>query len=94
MSDSAVSDIIYCLIFSGGKFEFRKGQDLVVRAVKVLQERHRDVALVAAWHNYHAKAHQTMTASPYVRLLPAPAMCRWRCRSRPSRCSSSSCSRA
>jgi glycosyltransferase involved in cell wall biosynthesis len=60
------------LIFSGGKFEFRKGQDLVVRAVKVMQERHRDVALVAAWHNYYQKAHQTMAQSSYITLPPPP----------------------
>ena len=28
------------VIFSGGKFELRKGQDLVLKAVKILQERH------------------------------------------------------
>ncbi|MGH8671986.1 MAG: hypothetical protein ACREUA_08120, partial [Burkholderiales bacterium] len=28
------------VVFSGGKFEFRKGQDIVMRAFRVLQERH------------------------------------------------------
>ena len=60
------------LIFSGGKFEFRKGQDLVARAVNVMQERHRDVALVASWHNYFGKVHETMARSTYVTLPPAP----------------------
>ena len=39
------------VIFSGGKFEYRKGQDIVIRAVKVMQERHQDVVLINAWVN-------------------------------------------
>jgi hypothetical protein len=35
------------VVFSGGKLAFRKGQDLVIRAFHVLQERHKkDVLLV------------------------------------------------
>jgi len=39
------------IIYSGGKLEPRKSQDLVVKAVKVLQERHDDVFLLASWYN-------------------------------------------
>lgn len=39
------------LIFSGGKFEHRKGQDVTIKAYKVLQDRYPDVKLVCAWHN-------------------------------------------
>lgn len=39
------------VIYSGGKFEHRKAQDLVLRAVKVLRERHADIELVASWTN-------------------------------------------
>lgn len=39
------------VIFSGGKWEHRKAQDLVVKAVKVLQQRHPDIVLMAAWFN-------------------------------------------
>jgi glycosyltransferase involved in cell wall biosynthesis len=39
------------VVFSGGKLELRKGQDLVIRAFAVLAERHPDVLLVAAWYN-------------------------------------------
>lgn len=55
------------VIFSGGKLELRKGQDLVIRAVKVLQERHPDVFLLAAWHNQWRDYAKTMASSPYVR---------------------------
>ncbi len=39
------------MVFSGGKFELRKGQDVVIRAYRVLQDRHPDVMLVNAWFN-------------------------------------------
>ncbi len=38
-------------IFSGGKVEFRKGQDLVLLAFKRFHARHRDSMLVTAWHS-------------------------------------------
>ncbi len=38
-------------VFSGGKFEFRKGQDLVIAAMKVFMERHKDVFFEASWMN-------------------------------------------
>lgn len=58
------------VIFSGGKFELRKGQDLVVRAFKVMQDRYRDVMLVNSWYNHWAASMQTMTASPHIRFAP------------------------
>lgn len=54
------------VIFSGGKFELRKGQDLVIRAFKVLQDRHRDVLLVNSWFNQWNVSMKTMEASPYI----------------------------
>lgn len=38
------------VIFSGGKLEFRKGQDLVVRAFRAFQQRHPEALLLTAWH--------------------------------------------
>lgn len=38
-------------IFSGGKVEFRKGQDLVLRAFKEFSRRHDNAVLVTAWHS-------------------------------------------
>lgn len=39
------------VIFSGGKAEPRKGQDLVVKAFRIFAERHPDAMLVTAWHS-------------------------------------------
>ena len=38
-------------IFSGGKVEYRKGQDLVLLAFKEFARRHDDAVLVTAWHS-------------------------------------------
>jgi glycosyltransferase involved in cell wall biosynthesis len=38
-------------VFSGGKYEFRKGQDYVIAAMKSFMAQHSDVILLAAWHN-------------------------------------------
>ena len=54
------------VVFSGGKFEFRKGQDLVIRAFQVLQERHADVVLVNAWFNHWEASLRSMAASPHI----------------------------
>ena len=54
------------VVFSGGKFEFRKGQDIVIRAYKVLQDRHSDVMLVNAWYNPWPFSMKTMENSPYI----------------------------
>jgi glycosyltransferase involved in cell wall biosynthesis len=53
------------VVFSGGKFELRKGQDIVVRAFKVFSDRHDDVYLVANWHNPWEQFIATMAASPH-----------------------------
>jgi glycosyltransferase involved in cell wall biosynthesis len=55
------------VVFSGGKFEFRKGHDIVIRAYKVLQDRHRDVMLINAWFNHWFTSVQTMEASRLIR---------------------------
>jgi len=38
-------------IFSGGKVELRKGQDLVLRAFREFSKRHTNTVLVTAWHS-------------------------------------------
>ena len=55
------------VVFSGGKFELRKGQDIVLRAYKVLQDKHPDTLLVASWANFWQFSLETMRASPYIR---------------------------
>jgi glycosyltransferase involved in cell wall biosynthesis len=39
------------IVYSGGKYEHRKAQDLVIRAMKVLQQRHKDILLMTSWFN-------------------------------------------
>jgi glycosyltransferase involved in cell wall biosynthesis len=39
------------VIFSGGKLEYRKGQDIVIAAVKEFRKRHPETVLTFAWHN-------------------------------------------
>lgn len=39
------------VVFSGGKLEFRKGQDLVVSAFSKFAKRHKDALLVASWNS-------------------------------------------
>ncbi len=58
------------VIFSGGKFELRKGQDLVIRAVKVLQDRHEDVVFVNLWFNPWKFSLDTMARSPHMVFRP------------------------
>ncbi len=54
-------------VFSGGKLEYRKGQDLVVAAFKRFYQRHNDAVLVTAWHNPWPKmAAQGLSMSPHV----------------------------
>jgi glycosyltransferase involved in cell wall biosynthesis len=38
-------------VFSGGKIEYRKAQDLVVSAFRVFAGRHADAVLVTSWHS-------------------------------------------
>jgi glycosyltransferase involved in cell wall biosynthesis len=38
-------------IFSGGKIEYRKGQDLVLLAFREFSKKHDDAILVTAWHS-------------------------------------------
>jgi glycosyltransferase involved in cell wall biosynthesis len=59
------------VVFSGGKFEFRKGQDLVIRAFKALQDRHPDVLLVASWFNPWWFSAATMSQSKHVKFEPS-----------------------
>jgi len=54
------------VVFSGGKLELRKGQDLVIRAFKVLQDRHDDVLLLNSWYNLWDQSLMTMRFSPYI----------------------------
>jgi glycosyltransferase involved in cell wall biosynthesis len=56
------------LIFSGGKAELRKGQDIVMAAFKIFGKRHPEATLVTAWHSpwphFARSLDQTALAAP------------------------------
>ncbi|MCX7712632.1 MAG: glycosyltransferase family 4 protein [Chthoniobacterales bacterium] len=54
------------VIFSGGKFEFRKAQDVVIRAVSIFQKRHKEVLFVNAWHNPWPQTMVSMANSRWI----------------------------
>lgn len=56
------------VIFSGGKFEFRKGQDLVLAAFRILQEKYRDIYLLNCWHSDFAAVTANMSCSPHIKV--------------------------
>lgn len=57
-------------VFSGGKWEYRKGQDVVIAAMKVMMERHADVRLVASWWNAWPASANSMKASQLIEYAP------------------------
>ncbi len=58
------------VIFSGGKIEFRKGQDIVVAAFKRFYKKHPDALLVFAWHNFWSQFMLGMDQTGNVKGLP------------------------
>lgn len=60
------------VIFSGGKFELRKGQDLVLKAVRILQEKYPDIWLVNCWYNIWPESMRLMGISPHIRFEMRP----------------------
>jgi len=60
------------VLFSGGKFELRKGQDLVLKAVKILQDKYPDIWLVNCWYNIWPESMRLMTHSPHIRFQIHP----------------------
>ncbi|MEB3234848.1 MAG: glycosyltransferase family 4 protein [Cyanobacteriota bacterium] len=59
------------VIFSGGKLEARKGQDVVIAAFRQLLRSHPDALLIAAWGNVGDVALNTIALSPHVQGAPA-----------------------
>jgi len=54
------------VIFSGGKLELRKGQDIVIRAFKHLSQKYQDVLLIHSWFNKWTPSLQTMASSKFI----------------------------
>jgi glycosyltransferase involved in cell wall biosynthesis len=63
---SNMLDNRFC-IFSGGKLEHRKGQDIVLAAFRVFARRHPDALLVTAWHSPWPHVARTLDQSPFAR---------------------------
>jgi glycosyltransferase involved in cell wall biosynthesis len=53
-------------VFSGGKLERRKGQDLVLLAFAAFAARHPDAVLVTAWHSPWPVTALTVNANPAI----------------------------
>jgi glycosyltransferase involved in cell wall biosynthesis len=58
------------VLFSGGKLEYRKGQDLVLAAFRVFQKRHPEALLLAAWQGPHAEDARAFEPTGHVRGIP------------------------
>ncbi|MCF8506719.1 MAG: glycosyltransferase family 4 protein [Caulobacter sp.] len=56
------------VVFSGGKLEFRKGQDIVLEGFRRFHQRHPDALLVTAWHNPWPQTARDMAQSPHARV--------------------------
>jgi tetratricopeptide (TPR) repeat protein/glycosyltransferase involved in cell wall biosynthesis len=54
------------VIFSGGKFEIRKSQDLILKAISILQKKYKDIILVNAWYNVWVESMRLMRYSKYI----------------------------
>ncbi len=63
------------IVFSGGKFELRKSQDVVIAAMKVFMDRHEDVWLSAAWHNQWPFSVATMSATSIIQFAMEECPC-------------------
>ena len=60
----------YFTIFSGGKLELRKGQDLVVAAFRIFHERHPDSLLITCWQNHWPETTLDLATSAHVTSTP------------------------
>ncbi|WP_071516865.1 tetratricopeptide repeat protein [Geitlerinema sp. PCC 9228] len=58
------------VVFSGGKLEYRKGQDLVIAAFKAFRQRHPEAILMVAWHNFWPELVADLARSPHIVGVP------------------------
>ena len=58
------------IIYSGGKLEFRKGQDITVAAFRRFHQRHPDALLVAGWFSPWPALANSMARSPHLEHAP------------------------
>ncbi len=69
-SDKSKKDSEKFIVFSGGKFEYRKAQDAVVSAFKQFYVNHPNALLVFAWENPWDEIVSTIKYSPFVEGVP------------------------
>ncbi len=70
------------VVFSGGKLEYRKGQDLVLLAFREFAARHPEALLVTAWHCPWPALAQSLSHNQAVAAVPfatdgTPALADW-----------------
>ncbi len=58
------------IVFSGGKLEYRKGQDIVVAAFRAFVMRHPEAKLMVAWHNHWPQTMSEIGTAGHVRGMP------------------------
>lgn len=58
------------VIFSGGKLEFRKGQDIVLAAFRRFHARHPDALLITNWFNAWPQTAMSIAESPHTPVAP------------------------
>jgi glycosyltransferase involved in cell wall biosynthesis len=58
------------VVFSGGKLELRKAQDVVLIAFKKFHQRHPDSILLSNWHNNWPDTLTNLSLSPYCQSAP------------------------
>jgi len=61
------------VIFSGGKFEFRKSQDIVLAAFKIFHAKHPDALLVTCWQNLLKPDAAAFALAGHIDNVPEPA---------------------
>ena len=59
------------LVFSGGRLDFREGQDIVVEAFRRFSARHPEAMLVTAWHGHRTATLTGIERAGYVRGAPS-----------------------
>ena len=58
------------VVFSGGKLELRKGQDLVLEAFRRFRSSHEDAVLLTSWHNFWPITATSLSQSPWLSSIP------------------------
>jgi glycosyltransferase involved in cell wall biosynthesis len=61
------------VIFSGGKFEFRKGQDIVLAAFKRFRQKHPEALLITCWQNLNQPEAEAFQKAGHVKTMPPKA---------------------